>query len=88
MAEQDKSISNYGFLKNVVSQQWLNSWVVVAGTILIFIFVGALVGGLVTAFTEGAEGGVSINEDKANVLVFDMNTSIIERGAEMIYRLT
>ena len=69
------------FLKNVVSSA-IGSIVglVVAGTILIFIFVGALVGGLVTAFTEGAEGGVSINEDKANVLVFDMNTSIIERG--------
>ena len=69
------------FLKNVVSSA-IGSIVglVVAGTILIFIFVGALVGGLVTVFTEGAEGGVSINEDKANVLVFDMNTSIIERG--------
>lgn len=69
------------FLKNVVSSA-IGSIIglVVAGTILIFIFVGALVGGLVTAFTEGAEGGVSINEDKANVLVFDMNTSIIERG--------
>jgi len=69
------------FLKNVVSSA-IGSIIglVVAGTILIFIFVGALVGGLVTAFAEGAQGGVSINENKANVLVFDMNTSIIERG--------
>lgn len=69
------------FLKNIVSSA-IGSIIglVVAGTILIFIFVGALVGGLVTAFTEGAQGGVSINENKANVLVFDMNTSIIERG--------
>ena len=69
------------FLKNVVSSA-IGSIIglIVAGTILIFIFVGALVGGLVTAFAEGAEGGVTINEDKANVLVFDMNTSIIERG--------
>ena len=76
------------FLKNVVSSA-IGSIIglVVAGTILIFIFVGALVGGLSNALAEGAEGGVTINEDKANVLVFDMNTSIIERGG-LIYRLT
>ena len=61
------------FLKNVVSSA-IGSIIglIVAGTILIFIFVGALVGGLVTAFSEGGEAKIKINEDKANVLVFDL----------------
>ena len=69
------------FLKNVVSSA-IGSIIglVIAGSILIFIFVGALVGGLVSAFSEGGEAELSINEDSANVLVFDLNTAVIERG--------
>ena len=74
------------FLKNVVSSA-IGSMIglIIAGTILIFLFVGALIGGLSTAFSEAGGEEFSVNEDKANVLVFDLNTAIVERGgAEII----
>lgn len=69
------------FLKNVVSSA-IGSIIglVVAGTILIFIFVGALVGGFASAFSETEGIDVNVNEDGANVLVFEMNDRIVERG--------
>ena len=52
----------------------------IAGIILIIIFVGALVGGITSALSEADSADVSINEDGANVLVFDLTTAIVERG--------
>ena len=52
----------------------------VAGTILIFIFVSALVGGISNALADADSTSVNVNEDGANVLVFDLNTTIVERG--------
>ena len=69
------------FLKNIVSSA-IGSIIglVIAGTILIFIFVGALVGGFASALSESEGINVNINEDGANVLVFEMNDRIVERG--------
>ncbi len=52
----------------------------IGGIILIFIFVAALVGGLTSAFSDTSGNKFVINEDQANVLVFDLNTAIVERG--------
>lgn len=52
----------------------------IGGIILIFIFVAALVGGLTSAFSDTSSNKFVINEDQANVLVFDLNTTIVERG--------
>ena len=49
-------------------------------TILIFIFVSALVGGISNALADADSTSVNVNEDGANVLVFDLNTTIVERG--------
>ena len=69
------------FLKNVVSSA-LGSMIglIIAGTILIFIFVGALVGALSTVFAEAGGNDFSVNEDNANVLVLDLSNTIVERG--------
>ena len=69
------------FLKNIVSSA-IGSMIglLIAGIILIFIFVAALVGGLTSAFSDTSGNEFVINEDQANVLVFDLNTTIIERG--------
>ena len=69
------------FFKNVLSSA-IGSIIgmLIAGIILIIIFVGALVGGITEALSEAESADVNINEDQANVLVFDLNTSIVERG--------
>ncbi|MBM71363.1 MAG: signal peptide peptidase SppA [Crocinitomicaceae bacterium] len=69
------------FLKNIVSSA-IGSMValLIGGIILIFIFVAALVGGLTSAFSDTSGNKFVINEDQANVLVFDLNTAIVERG--------
>lgn len=61
---------------------------IVAGTLLIFIFVGALVGGLTSAFAEAGDGvesdfdfGVDIEEGSVLHLTFD--APFVERGMEV-----
>ena len=61
---------------------------IVAGTFLIFIFVGALVGGLTSAFAEAGDGvesdfdfGVDIEEGSVLHLTFD--APFVERGMEV-----
>jgi len=53
----------------------------VAGTVLIFIFVGVLVGGLVGALADADPmAGADIELDDANVLKVTLNAPIVERG--------
>jgi len=65
---------------------------IVAGTMLIFIFVGALVGGLTSAFVEAGEGvesdfdfGVDIEEGSVLHLTFD--AQMVERGMEVPFTI-
>lgn len=53
----------------------------VAGTVLIFIFVGVLVGGLVGAFGDvEASAGPDLDLDDGNILKVTLNAPIVERG--------
>lgn len=53
----------------------------VAGTVLIFIFVGVLIGGLVGAFADvESSAGPDLDLDDANILKVTLNAPIVERG--------
>lgn len=69
------------FSKNVLSS-FIGSTValLVSGTILIVVFVSALVGGLVSAFSEGEEESIDLPE--ASVLQVHFDGPIVERGAQ------
>lgn len=69
------------FSKNVLSS-FIGSTValLVSGTILILVFVSALVGGLVSAFSEGEEESIDLPE--ASVLQVHFDGPIVERGAQ------
>ena len=70
------------FLKNVASSFVGASLAfLIAGTILIFVFIGALVGGLVSA-AAGGDGSEQTEVSKANtVLKIDMSQPITERSS-------
>jgi len=52
----------------------------VAGTILIFIFVAVLVGGIVDVISELDESAFEVYSGDANVIVMNLNENIVERG--------
>lgn len=53
----------------------------VAGTVLIFIFVGVLVGGLVGALADSDPmAGAEVDKDDANILKVTLETPVVERG--------
>lgn len=73
-------MSSFG--KNILSSAIGSTLgLLVAGTVLIFIFVGVLVGGLVGAFAD-VEGsaGPDLDLDDANILKVTLNAPIVERG--------
>ena len=65
---------------------------VIAGSLLIFIFVGALVGGISSAF-EGVSGGSEMNFDlgteieEGSVLHLTFDAPMAERGMELPFTL-
>ena len=65
---------------------------VIAGTLLIFIFVGALVGGLTSAFAEAGdsvEGDFDFDSDidEGSVLHLTFDAALVERGMEVPFAL-
>ena len=70
------------FGKNILSSAIGSTLgLLVAGTVLIFIFVGVLVGGIVGAFADvEASAGPDLDLEDANVLRVTMETPIVERG--------
>ena len=70
------------FGKNILSSAIGSTLgLLVAGTVLIFIFVGVLVGGIVGAFADvDAAAGPDLDLDDANVLKVTMEAPIVERG--------
>ena len=73
-------MSSFG--KNILSSAIGSTLgLLVAGTVLIFIFVGVLVGGLVGAFADvEASAGPDLDLDDANILKVTLNAPIVERG--------
>ena len=73
-------MSSFG--KNILSSAIGSTLgLIVAGTVLIFIFVGVLVGGLVGALADvDADMQGQIDLDEANVLKVTLNAPIVERG--------
>jgi len=71
------------FGKNVLSS-FVGSTValLVAGTLLIFIFVSALIGGLVAAFSDGEGASGEIDLPEASVLQVRLDQAIVERGEQ------
>jgi protease-4 len=69
------------FMKNIASST-IGSIIglLVAGTILIFIFVAVLVGGIVDVITELDESAFEVYSGDANVIVMNLNDNIVERG--------
>jgi protease IV len=69
------------FMKNIASST-IGSIIgmLVAGTILIFIFVAVLVGGIVDVITELDESAFEVYSGDANVIVMNLNENIVERG--------
>ena len=59
----------------------------IAGTILIFIFVGALVGGIFGAISEMEDAESEIYSGDANVIVMNLSSNIVERGGEVPFAL-
>ena len=65
---------------------------VIAGSLLIFIFVGALVGGLASAFegaTDGSEMDLDFGGDieEGSVLLLTFDAPLAERGMELPFTL-
>jgi protease-4 len=71
------------FSKNVLSS-FLGSTValLVGGSLLIFIFVSALVGGLVAAFSDANDGSADLEMPVASVLRVAFDDVIVERGTQ------
>lgn len=69
------------FLKNTVSSfLGASAALLISGTILIFIFVGAFVGGLASSFESDDEEGEEVLDDPT-VLVMKLNGPIMERSS-------
>ncbi len=73
-------MSSFG--KNILSSAIGSTLgLLVAGTVLIFIFVGVLIGGLVGALADADPmAGAEIDLDDANILELTLDASIVERG--------
>ncbi|MEC8361082.1 MAG: S49 family peptidase, partial [Bacteroidota bacterium] len=73
-------MSSFG--KNILSSAIGSTLgLLVAGTVLIFIFVGVLVGGLVGALADADPmAGADIDLEEANILKVTLNAPIVERG--------
>lgn len=70
------------FLKNVASSFVGASLAfLIAGSILIFVFIGALVGGVVSAAAGGDESEQEVNSKENTVLKIDFSQPIAERSA-------
>jgi protease-4 len=71
------------FLKNIASST-IGSilGMLIAGTILIFIFVGVLIGGLFGAISELEDRDSEMYSGDANVIVMNLSSNIVERGGE------
>jgi protease IV len=71
------------FLKNIASST-IGSIIglLIAGTFLIFIFVGVLVGGIFGAISELEEAEADIYSGDANVIVMNLDANIVERGGD------
>ena len=54
----------------------------VSGTILIFVFVSALIGGLVGAFSDAESGASEVDLPEASVLTVAFDEAIVERGEQ------
>lgn len=70
------------FGKNIISSAIGSTLgLLVAGTVLIFIFVGVLVGGLVGAFSDIEDSaGPNLELEDANILKVTLSSGIVERG--------
>ncbi|MGB1384210.1 MAG: signal peptide peptidase SppA [Flavobacteriales bacterium] len=73
-------MSSFG--KNILSSAIGSTLgLLVAGTVLIFIFVGVLIGGLVGALADADPmAGAEIDLDDANILELTLDATIVERG--------
>ena len=73
-------MSSFG--KNILSSAIGSTLgLLVAGTVLIFIFVGVLVGGLVGALADSDPmAGAEVDLDDANILKVTLETPVVERG--------
>ena len=76
------------FIKNIASST-IGSIIgmLIAGTILIFIFVGALVGGLFSAISDLEDTESEVYSGDANVIVMNLSSNIVERGGEVPFAL-
>ncbi|HIO16607.1 MAG TPA: signal peptide peptidase SppA [Flavobacteriales bacterium] len=76
------------FLKNIASST-IGSilGMLIAGTILIFIFVGVLIGGLFGAISELEDRDSEMYSGDANVIVMNLSSNIVERGGEEPFKL-
>ena len=76
------------FIKNIASST-IGSIIgmLIAGTILIFIFVGALVGGIFGAISEMEDAESEVYSGDANVIVMNLSSNIVERGGEVPFAL-
>ena len=76
------------FLKNIASST-IGSIIglLIAGTILIFIFVGVLIGGIFGAISELEDAESKVYSGEANVIEMNLNSTIVERGGEMPFDL-
>jgi len=76
------------FLKNIASST-IGSIIglLIAGTILIFIFVGILISGIFGAISELEDAESEIYSGDANVIEMNLNSKIVERGGEMPFDL-
>ena len=77
-------MSSFG--KNILSSAIGSTLgLLVAGTVLIFIFVGVLIGGLVGAFADADPmADAEIDLDDANILELTLDASIVERGGNEV----
>ena len=73
-------MSSFG--KNILSSAIGSTLgLLVAGTVLIFIFVGVLVGGLVGALADSDPmAGAEVDLDDANILKVTLEAPVVERG--------
>ena len=71
------------FMKNIASST-IGSIIgmLIAGTLLIFIFVGVLVGGIFGAISELEEAEAEVYSGDANVIVMNLDANIVERGGD------
>ena len=76
------------FIKNIASST-IGSIIgmLIAGTILIFIFVGALVGGVFSVISDLEDAESEVYSGDANVIVMNLSSTIVERGGDEPFAL-